>query len=126
MMAGRVSAHGCEAHRCDGGAQQADRAPWTFSGAVALACYDHDTMAAPDTPDEVSRVQIEIYRRMTPGARLRLGLELTEMSRRLLADGIRRRHPVYDEEEVRLASIRVWLGPELFRSAYPGEREMEP
>jgi hypothetical protein len=84
------------------------------------------TMSALDTPDEVSRLQIEAYSRMTPGARLRVGLELTEMSRRLLADGIRRRHPDYDEEQVRLASIRLWLGPELFHSAYPGKRELEP
>ncbi len=83
-------------------------------------------MAALDTPDEVSHIQIGVYRRMSPGARLRLGLELTEMSRRLLVEGVRRRHPDYDEEQVRLASIRLWLGPELFRSAYPGRRELEP
>jgi hypothetical protein len=79
-----------------------------------------------DTSEETSSIQIEVYRRMTPGARLRLGLELTEMSRRLLVDGIRRRHPEYDEEQTRLASIRLWLGPELFRNAYPEMRELDP
>jgi hypothetical protein len=83
-------------------------------------------MLALDTSEETSSIQIEVYRRMTPGARLRLGLELTEMSRRLLVDGIRRRHPEYDEEQARLASIRLWLGPELFRNAYPEMRELDP
>lgn len=83
-------------------------------------------MSALDTSDDAASVQIEVYRRMTPGARLRLGLELTEMSRHLLKDGIRRRHPEYGDEEVRLASIRLWLGPELFRTAYPETCELEP
>jgi hypothetical protein len=63
---------------------------------------------------------------MTPEARLRVGLELTEMARRLLTAGIRRRHPEYDDDQVRLASIRLWLGPDLFRTAYPDRPEIEP
>lgn len=69
---------------------------------------------------------MDVYRRMSPVARLRIGLELTAMSRRLLADGIRRRHPEYDDERVRLAFLRLWLGADLFRTAYAGEPELEP
>jgi hypothetical protein len=83
-------------------------------------------MRAPDTSREAASAQLDAYRRMTPEARLRVGLELTEMARRVLIAGIRKRHPEYDDDQVRLASIRLWLGPELFRDPYPDEPELEP
>ncbi len=63
---------------------------------------------------------------MGPAARLRAALELTRMSRRLLADGIRQRHPEYSEDEVRLATMRAWLGPDLFADAYPDAPALDP
>jgi len=83
-------------------------------------------MAATDTSNEAAEVQLAVYRRMSPEARLRAGLELTTMSRRLLADGIRRRHPEYDDHSVHLSFLRLWLGPDLFREAYPGQPEIAP
>lgn len=83
-------------------------------------------MRARDTSVEADAVQIDAYRRMTPGARLRVALELTELSRRLVSAGVRRRHPEYSDEEVRLAAIRLWLGEALYRQAYPGCAELEP
>lgn len=83
-------------------------------------------MTPRDTSDEAMGAQLESYRRMTPEARLQVALELTEMSRRLLADGIRARHPEYDDDQVRLAMIRVWLTPELYRVAYAGHPEFDP
>ena len=81
---------------------------------------------ASDTTADAAEVQLRVYQRMTPEARLRVGLELTEISRRLLFDGIRARHPEYSEEEVRLAGIRVWLSPALYREAYPDKPELDP
>ena len=83
-------------------------------------------MRAVDTSDEAARAQIDAYRRMSAAARLRVGLELTEMSRQLLANGIRRRHPEYDESQARLAFLRLWLGADLFRQAYAGQPELDP
>ncbi|MBI5481797.1 MAG: hypothetical protein HY906_23275 [Deltaproteobacteria bacterium] len=83
-------------------------------------------MRARDTSVEADAVQIDAYRRMTPGARLRVALELTELSRRLVAAGVRRRHPEYTDEQVRLATIRLWLGEELYRQAYAGCAELAP
>ncbi|MBN1772402.1 MAG: hypothetical protein JXB32_14125 [Deltaproteobacteria bacterium] len=83
-------------------------------------------MAAMDTGPEASEMQLAIYRRMSPERRLRVGLELTELSRKLLREGIRRRHPEYGEPEVLQAFRRLWLGAELFHSAYPADRELEP
>jgi hypothetical protein len=74
-----------------------------------------------DTSDDAAAVRLEVYRRMGPERRLRVALELTEISRRLLRDGVAQRHPEYSDAEVRLAFLRLWLGPELFRRAYPGK-----
>jgi hypothetical protein len=83
-------------------------------------------MALTDTSAEAASVQLEVYRRMSPTARLRVGLELTAMGRRLLADGVRRRHPEYSDEHVHLAFLRLWLGDELYRAAYPDQAELAP
>ena len=53
----------------------------------------------------------------------RLGM-LSEMivnGRKMMEWGIRQRHPQYTDSEVRLAGIRLRLGEELFRKAYPGQ-----
>lgn len=73
-----------------------------------------------DTSWEARQVQIEIFRRLGPEGRLSKALELAELSRQLLAEGVRRRHPDYNDEEVRLAVIRLQLPEELFKAAYPG------
>jgi hypothetical protein len=78
-----------------------------------------------DTTPEAFERQIAIYADMTGEARLGIGLGLTRLSRRMLEDGIRSRHPEYSEEEVGLALLRAWLGPELFLRAYPGAAEIE-
>lgn len=79
-----------------------------------------------DTSPDAARVQLEVYRRMEPSERLRVGLELTRMSRDLLAQGIRARHPEYSDDDLRWAFLRAWLGPEDFAQAYPGEPALDP
>lgn len=82
-------------------------------------------MVAKDTSERAAQVQLEVYRRMTPAARLRVAMELADMSRQLLANGVRARQPDYTDEQVRLAAIRIWLTPEVFRLAYPDAPELE-
>ena len=79
-----------------------------------------------DTLPEAASVQIEVYRRMSPATRLRIGLELTAVSRSLLAAGVRRRHPEYTDAQIRQAFLRLWLGDSLYRKAYPEEPVLEP
>lgn len=83
-------------------------------------------MRPMDTSEAADEVQLGIYRRMEPSERLQVGLDLTELSRQLLAEGIRQRHPEYDDEQVRLATIRAWLGADLFFRVYPGAPALEP
>ena len=73
-----------------------------------------------DTSLEAARVQMAVWERLGPSGRLALALRMSEDVRRLSEDGIRHRHPEYTPEQVRLAAIRLRLGDELFRKAYPG------
>lgn len=52
-------------------------------------------------PRAQHQLYIQILRRMTPDQRLRKALELTELGRRLFADGLRHRYPNLREEEFR-------------------------
>ena len=73
-----------------------------------------------DTTPEAARVYYAALRRMGPEARLKAALQLSDQMRALLEAGVRQRHPDYDEQTVRLATIRLWLGEALFREVYPG------
>ena len=79
-----------------------------------------------DTSPEALQLQVEIFRRMTPEERLRRGLELTRTCRALMREGVRRRHPEYDEKRLREAVIRLTLPEELFRAAYPDATDSLP
>ena len=79
-----------------------------------------------DTSLDAYRVQLEIFRKMSPEERLQRGSELSRFCRGLLADGVKHRHPNYTEDEVRLAVIRIELGNELFVKVYPHAEHIRP
>jgi hypothetical protein len=79
-----------------------------------------------DTTRDAERKQIEILRRMGPEGRLRAAIELSRSSRRLLWEGVQRRHPDYDERQIRFETIRLTLPKDLFRAAYPEAGEALP
>jgi hypothetical protein len=73
-----------------------------------------------DTTREAAWVQLEAIRRMPPGRRLELACRLSDDLRRVVAAGVRGRHPGMTEDQVKLAVARLTLGEELFRRVYPG------
>lgn len=79
-----------------------------------------------DTTPEIERLQIACLRQKSPSERLKLALELTQATRRLLAVGVRYRHPEYDAEQVRLAVIRLTIPEKLFLAAYPHAKDLQP
>jgi len=79
-----------------------------------------------DTSPDAEEVQIEVFRRMGPEKRLHSAALLSDTCRALLAEGVRRRHPDYDEEQVRLAVIRCLLPEDLFLRAYPSAHNILP
>jgi hypothetical protein len=79
-----------------------------------------------DTSPDAEKVQIEIFQSMEPEKRLQSAALLSETCHILLAEGIRKRHPNYNEEQIRLAVIRCLLPEDLFLQAYPSASDILP
>ncbi|TAK56059.1 MAG: hypothetical protein EPO24_11560 [Bacteroidetes bacterium] len=79
-----------------------------------------------DTTPEAYELQLQIFKKMTPEERLQQAIELTQTCRRLMATGVKMRHPDYNDEQTRLAVIRLQLGDELFIKAYPNAKDILP
>jgi hypothetical protein len=78
-----------------------------------------------DTSREAFWVQVDVMRRLGIEGRAKLTFRLCDNLRRVLAEGVRHRHPGYTDDQVRLAVIRLRLGDALFRKAYPAV-DIEP
>ena len=83
-------------------------------------------MIPHDTDPAAHAVQIQAYRRMGPEARVALAARMSEDVRLLALQGIRARHPEYDEEQARRALFRLVLGDELVRAVWPSEEFVAP
>lgn len=77
-------------------------------------------LVPPDTTLEAARVQWAVWRAMTGEQRLKRMFDMNRASYQLILAGLRDRHPEFSSEQLRLAAIRLSLGDELFREAYPG------
>ena len=71
-----------------------------------------------DTSPAAWAVQLDWLRKLPPGRRVELMLEMSEDGRELLRAGIRQRHPEYTSEQVEHAMLRIWLGDDLCGKAY--------
>jgi len=83
-------------------------------------------MTVRDTLPEAEKVQVDIFRDMDPAERLQRGIELSGTCRRLMREGVRSRHPEYDDRQLELAVIRLTLPEELFLAAYPEAVDIIP
>ncbi len=83
-------------------------------------------MKALDTTIEAEKIQIEIFRKMKAEQRLKMAISLTQTDRKLLMAGVRKRHPEYNENQIRLAVIRLTLGANLFSTVYPETKDILP
>lgn len=75
--------------------------------------------------EEARAVHDAALDRLGTAGRARMTFELSNNLRRLVESGIRLRHPDYDERKVRLAALKLAVGPVLFREAFPAE-DIEP
>ena len=73
-----------------------------------------------DTSREAAAVYVRAMKNLGPAGRLKLAFELSQQLTERLEVGVRLRHSEYDENQVRLARIRLQLGAKLFREAFPG------
>jgi hypothetical protein len=79
-----------------------------------------------DTSLDAHQAQIAAYRRMGGAARVAVMFRLSESARRWSMAGIRRRHPDYDDFQVRLALARMTLGDDLVRRVWPDREFLDP
>jgi hypothetical protein len=79
-----------------------------------------------DTSTEADAVQLAAYRRLSGRERVAIVFRLNDMVRTLTMAGIRRRHPAYDDTEVRMAWQRLVLGDDLVRRVFPGRELIDP
>lgn len=75
-----------------------------------------------DTSPDAFWAQCNALRRLGTAGRLRLAFDLTDQVWKTTEAGIRRRHPEYSDEQVRLALIRMRLGNDLFQIGFPGQQ----
>jgi hypothetical protein len=59
------------------------------------------------------RRQLDIYRAMGPQRRVEQALALSEEMRAVAVEGIKRRNPSFDDEEVRVELLRILHGTDL-------------
>ena len=79
-----------------------------------------------DTSENVWRLQMAAIARRSVAERLDEWAELNRAVARMEADGIRRRHPDYDDHQVMLAAARMRYGDDLVRAAWPDEPLLDP
>ena len=73
-----------------------------------------------DTTAAAHAVQLAIYRRMSTDERLALAIEMSDAARQTTLDGIRARHPDYDDATAVRALVRLLYGVELHAKVWPG------
>jgi hypothetical protein len=80
----------------------ADRAPRRYPGRTSITAAARATRDAMDPkPRPNHRLYLEILRSMTPEQRLLKAFELSEFSKALFIEGLRKRFPDATEEEFR-------------------------
>lgn len=75
------------------------------------------TLPADTTPG-AHAAQLAAYRAMSPSARVRAALQMSEEARRLALAGERHRHPDWPEARIRRAVAESLLGRELADRAF--------
>lgn len=78
-------------------------------------------MREPDTTAEAAAAQIAALRRLSPGERVRIALEMSQIAHDLALDGLRRWHPEWSLERARRELARQTWGAELARWIWPDE-----
>jgi hypothetical protein len=81
-------------------------------------------LLAADTSLEVERIQVELWRRMSPLQKLAAVTEISRAAEMLSLAGIRLRHPGASDRECLLRLAVLKLGPSLACQVYPDAAEL--
>ena len=83
-------------------------------------------MIPADTHPEAYAVQLNLFRRMSPERKLAQVIQLSDDVRVLVTAGVRSRHPEYNQDQVKHASFRLFLGDALYGQAWPDRALLAP
>jgi hypothetical protein len=75
----------------------------------------------PTGSHELDATGWQILRNLGIEGRARMTFDLNRSLRSISEAGVRRRHPDYDDHRVRLAAIKLAIGADLFKRAYPND-----
>jgi hypothetical protein len=78
-----------------------------------------------DTSREAFHKQTEILRDLGAGGRAAMALELSDNLRRIVKDGVRHRHPDWDEVRVKQEVWRIALGDRLYNEAFGTKKPVD-
>ena len=79
-------------------------------------------MRPRDTTEEAWAEQIRGLRRRGLAGRAAMAFELSDNLRRIVVDGIRHRHPAWDETRVRHETFRIVYGDRLYTEVFGRRR----
>jgi hypothetical protein len=71
-----------------------------------------------DTTDDALREHIRGLRRLGISGRAAMTFELSDNLRQIVKDGVRHRHPDWDEAQVKQETLRIVLGDDLYNKAF--------
>lgn len=67
-----------------------------------------------DTSFEMAKKEYDILRSLEPEVRAKMAFEMSDGLRRIVEDGVRHRHPGFDEKKVKLEVLRLMIGDKLY------------
>ena len=73
-----------------------------------------------DMPHELTPEEAQRNRAMSGGERLELAFKLSDEWRDSVVANVRSRHPEYAEQQIRMATLLLMQGKEIFEMVYPG------
>lgn len=76
-----------------------------------------------DTTSDARAVHDRVLRSIGMAGRMAMTFELSDNMRSIVADGVRYRHPEWDEQAVEREVLRLMIGDDLFREAFGKDRE---
>jgi hypothetical protein len=78
-----------------------------------------------DTTKDASARQLQILRDLGISGRAAMTFELSDNLRQIVKDGVRHRHPDWDETRVKQEVFRIVLGDRLFNEAFGESRRSD-
>ena len=78
-----------------------------------------------DTTIEAARKQFEILRKLDAQTRIKMAFEMSNNLRQIVEDGVRNRHPDWDEETIRHRVLYLMIGKSLYREVFGDEAKFE-